>query len=46
MKKNLILVLSLVVLLALVMVGSYFYFLNFSKHLPGSHTHSPRDFSR
>jgi uncharacterized protein (UPF0333 family) len=46
MKKNLFLVVSLLVLLALGTVGSYLYFSNFSKPVPVSQTHLPRKFSR
>jgi uncharacterized protein (UPF0333 family) len=46
MKKHSFLVLSFLVLLALGLVGSYFYFLNFTKPVPISHTSSKRGFSR
>lgn len=46
MKKNLLLVLSLIVLLTLGTVASYLYFSNFSKRLPISQTDLPRRFSR
>lgn len=46
MKKNFLLVLSLLVLLTLGLVGSYFYFLNFSKRIPCNQTNLPGKFSR
>jgi uncharacterized protein (UPF0333 family) len=46
MKKNLFLVVSLLVLLALGTFGSYLYFSNFSKRIPSSQTHLPGKFSR
>jgi len=46
MKKHLFQVISLLVLLTLGLVGSYFYFSNFSKRVPISQTSAPRGFSR
>jgi nitrate reductase NapE component len=45
MKKHLFLAVSLMVLLALGLVGSYFYFLNFTKPVPMSHTSFKGKFS-